>query len=321
LIIDGKYQKILQAINELSLLNAEQITRLYYLAGSLITVKNRLTALKQEKYIDFLKLPTTEGNAPYLYFLARKGRRHFREHDEDVKDYYRPSKEKEKHYFSLMHLLELNDVLIAAKMVPKYSPAYTLVELLHDIDLQHDPFYVTVERSSKARVEGVIKETWREETVAVIPDALLEYRRTPSVISGKPYDRVGLWLEHNRTGGAKRFKQKIRAIMEVIGSGAYRKLLDVALIKVAFTTSGGEYRKRKLRTWTEEVLEEMGHKETGTTFSPQAQQLARAYEKKTLFYFATTPPLGTGCLVPRTFFQEPVWFMPFSSKPVALLPK
>src|SRR6266576_3202498 len=102
---------LLEAILQLKLLNAEQLTRRYYKAGSLVTVKNRLTILKRSGFIDFLKLPTTEGNGPYLYFLARNGRDYFQELEEDVKEFYRPGKEKEKHYLTLMHVLELNDVL------------------------------------------------------------------------------------------------------------------------------------------------------------------------------------------------------------------
>ncbi len=315
------YHLLLEAILECKLLNAEQLTRRHYKAGMLTTVKNRLTVLKRYGYVDFLKLPTTDGNAAYLYFLARNGRTYFQDYDEDIKDYYRPSKEREKSYAYLMHFLELNDILIAARLFEKIAPAYTLVELLHDIDLQHDPFYVAVERVIKSLVEGVIKETRKEETLKIIPDALLEYRRTPSVIPRKPYDKIGIWLEHNRTGGPKRFKPKIRAILEVIVSGTYRTLLDVDNIKVAITTSGGEYRKRRLRTWTEEVLEEMVNKDKGTAFSPQAKKLSKMYQKNNIFYFATTPPLSTGCIFPRTFFQEKVWFMPFSSKPVALMGK
>ena len=310
---------LLEAILQLKLLNAEQLTRRYYKAGSLVTVKNRLTVLTQKKYVGYLQLPTTEGNGPYLYFLARNGRDYFQELEEDVKDFYRPSKEKEKHYFTLLHLLELNDVVIAAQLFPKFAPAYSLVEFQHDLDLQHEPFYIPVERSVKALVEGVVKETRRDETIKVIPDALLEFRRTPSRIPGKPFDRVGIWLEHNRTGGAKRFKPKIRAILEIIGSGAYRTLLDVDILKVAITTSGSEYRKRKLRTWTEDVLEEMGQKERGTALSTEARRMMKRYENTNVFYFAATPPFATGCIVPRTFFLEKVWYQPFAAKPVSLL--
>jgi hypothetical protein len=320
-VVTGVYHMLLEAILELKLVSAEQLTRRYYKAGSLITVKNRLTLLQRNGFVDFVKLPTTEGNAPYIYFLARKGRTYFRDLDGDIKEYFRPGREKQKHLPYLMHMLELNDILVAASLFPKFASAFTLVDLLHDIDLYHNPLDVTTERSVKARVEGEIKETWREETIKIIPDALLEFRRVPSIIPGKPYDRVGIWLEHNRNGGAKRVKPKIRAMVEVIASGRYRTLLDVDNLKVAITTSGGEYRKRKLRTWTEEVLEDMALSEKGTAFSPQAQKMMKAYQKNNLFYFATTPPLSTGCIVPRTFFQEKVWFMPFSSKPVALLPK
>src|SRR5256714_7256663 len=236
---------LLEAILQLKLLNAEQLTRRYYKAGSLVTVKNRLTVLTQKKYVDFLQLPTTEGNGPYLYFLARNGRDYFQELEEDVKEFYRPGKEKEKHYATLMHLLELNDVVIAAQLFPKFAPAYSLVEFQHDLDLQHEPFYIPVERSVKALVEGVVKETRRDETIKVIPDALLEFRRTPSRIPGKPFDRVGIWLEHNRTGGAKSFKPKNRADPGVICSRAYRTLPDGDTLKVAITTSRGAYRRRK----------------------------------------------------------------------------
>jgi hypothetical protein len=318
-IVTQVYHLLLEAILELKLLNAEQLTRRYYKARSITTVKNRLTLLTRYGFIDFLKLPTTEGNGPYLYFLARNGRDYFQDQEEDVKEFYRPGKEKEKYYLTLMHVLELNDVLIAAQRFPEFVPAYSLVDLQHDLDLQHEPFSVTVERSVKARVEGIIKETWREETLTVIPDALVEFRRTPSRIPGKPFDRVGIWLEHNRKGGAKKFKPKIRAILEIIGSGAYRALLDVDSLKVAITTSGGEYRKRKLRTWTEEVLEEIGQKERGTALSTEARRVMKRYETINVFYFAATPPFATGCIVPRTFFLENVWYQPFSAKPVALL--
>src|SRR5437764_14793236 len=65
---------LLEAILQLKLLNAEQLTLRYYKAGSLVTVKNRLTILKRSGVIAFLKLPTTEGNGQYLYFLARTRR-------------------------------------------------------------------------------------------------------------------------------------------------------------------------------------------------------------------------------------------------------
>src|SRR5438270_13821901 len=113
-------------------------------------MKNRLTVLKREEYVVFLTLPTTEGNGPYLYFLARNGRDYFQELEEDVKDFYRPSKEKEKHYATLMHLLELNDVAIAAQLFATFAPAYPLVEFAHALDLQHDPFSVPVEGRVKA---------------------------------------------------------------------------------------------------------------------------------------------------------------------------
>lgn len=319
-IIDEPDSKLLDAILALKKLTAEQITRCYYNAGSLTSVKHRLTLLEHNNYLDHDTLSKL-----YIYFLAWKGRNYFIEAEEDIKEYYRKGGEKgepnTEHYHHMLHLLELNDVFIAARLFPKYAPFFTLTELLHDYDLRREPLFVVASRSIKKRVEGVIKSEWKEETLSVVPDGLLGFVRTPSRIPGKPYDRCGIWLEHHRSGGAGRFKQKIRAILEVIATGGYKRLLDTDTLKVAITTPGDEYRKRSLRTWTEQVLEEQTIKEKGTAFSAPAKKLSRGYERLNVFYFATTPPFGTGCIVPRSFFSEKVWFMPFSSKPVALLPK
>lgn len=319
-IITELDSKLLDAILELKKLTAEQLTRRYFNAGWLTTVRNRLTILEREKFIDHDTLSKL-----YIYFLARMGRTYFIEAEEDVKEYYRPSKEKgnprTEHYHQMLHLLELNDILIAARLFPNYAPHFTLTRLLHDYDLRHEPLFVVASRRIQKRVEGVIRSEWKEETLGVVPDALLEFVRMPSRFPGKPFDSYGIWLEHNRTGGAGRFKQKIRALLEVIATERQKPLLNTETLKVAITTSGGEFRKRHLRTLTEEVLEERATKDQGTAFSAAAKKLTRSNEKLNVFYFATTPPFGTGCIVPQTFFQAKIWFMPFFSKPVALLPK
>jgi len=320
-IREEKYSKLLDALLELKKLSAEQLTRRFYNAGSLTTVKNRMTRLEEHHFVDH----DTLSQGKYLYFLARKGRDYFQEAEEDIKDYFRPSKEKghanTEHYHQLLHLLELNDILIAARLLSKYAPAYSLPDLLHDYDLRRSPLFVMAERMVRKRIDGVVKTEWKEEPVGVVADAMLGFVRTPSRIPGKPYDRMCIWHEHNRTGGAQRFKQKIRALLEVIGSGVYKQLVDIDSLKVAITTSKGEFRKRSLRRWTEEVLEERSQKEKGTAFSQQARKIDRAYDPRNTFYFATTPPFETGCIVPRTFYQEKVWYMPFSTRPVNLLPK
>jgi hypothetical protein len=318
--IDELDSKLLDAILELKKLTAEQLTRRYFNAGSLTSVKNRLTILEREKFIDHDTLSKL-----YIYFLARMGRAYFIEAEEDIKEYYRPSKEKghprTEHYHQMLHLLELNDILITARLFPKYSPHFTLTRLLHDYDLRHEPLFVVASRQIQKRVEGIIRSEWKEETVGVVPDALMEFIRMPSRIPGKPFDSYGIWLEHNRTGGAGRFKQKIRAILEVIAIQRQKALVNTETLKVAITTSGGEFRKRHLRTLTEQVLEERATKDQGTAFSPAARKLSMANEKLNVFYFATTPPFGTGCIVPQTFFQAKIWFKPFSAKPTSLLPR
>src|SRR5258708_19118071 len=68
-----KYSKLLDVLLELKKLSAEQLTRRYYNAGSITTVKNRLTILERKKYVDH----DTLSKGKYLYFLARAGRNYF----------------------------------------------------------------------------------------------------------------------------------------------------------------------------------------------------------------------------------------------------
>src|SRR5437016_5627394 len=86
IIREEKYSKLLDALSELKKLSAEQLTRCYYNAGSITTVKNRLSILERKKYIDH----DTLSQGKYLYFLARKGRDYSHEAEEDIKDYFRP---------------------------------------------------------------------------------------------------------------------------------------------------------------------------------------------------------------------------------------
>src|SRR5437867_2027345 len=105
LIITEVYHKLLEGMFTFHFLTAEQLCRLYYAPGTLTTVKTRLKQLADHRYLLSLNLPTTHGNSPHVYTLARKGLNYLHDAGFEVKRSYRPSqeKEKEKNYLFLMH--------------------------------------------------------------------------------------------------------------------------------------------------------------------------------------------------------------------------
>jgi len=127
------YHILLTAIFEHRLLSVDQATRLLYKPGMLTTVRERLYFLANTKnfhddpeqvYLLRHALPTKDiGNKPAFYSLAGRGRSYFQEQGFNVKKRYRPVEERELGYPTIMHLLGLNDVTIALRLLPKQLPA------------------------------------------------------------------------------------------------------------------------------------------------------------------------------------------------------
>ena len=138
----------------------------------------------------------------------------------------------------------------------------------------------------------------QRRSLKVIPDAWLEVRRRAD---GK---RLHFLLEIDRgMHFQKAFKEQVRSRIEYLDQGLYEETFGTKGALIAYANTGptqavAEGRRETLRTWTKEVLEEMGIPEWGAVFRFHALALDEMYH--------------------GAFFEEPVWYRPDRRSPSAL---
>jgi hypothetical protein len=112
--------------------------------------------------------------------------------------------------------------------------------------------------------------------------------------------RVPVVIEHDRgTEEQKYFRRRIRAYILWLRSEGFKKMFQTKSITIAFTTSAGVERLKKMREWTVRELED------------EPRSLMNA------FYFTNLDkPLD-----PRHVWLEPCWYLPYEEgkQPIALL--
>ncbi len=290
-VITAPSHALIEAIYRYQLVTCEQLRLACgYSKNSLRLVQKLLKALTAYGYVLTLSRPTLRGKAPFIYTLARKGLQYLNAAGYDVLDYFRPSQEREKenNYLFLTHTLALNDVLISASRLAQFTSNHSLFEFTHERVLKRTPYKVEVSRNDKI------------ETITLIPDAFLEFRRTKA--TGKEVRLPVLYEEDLATTEQKRFRKKIRAYISLIKSGAYKEMFGTKTITIAFGTPKGEKRRDQMRDWT--------RKECAATSEPKWI---------TELFLFTAHPQG---IDPNTLWLTPVWYIPFDDKtPLALLPE
>lgn len=247
--INETLERYIQAFNQYYFLTSKQLTKLMGYKPSMYTnVKPRLGDLVEAKYLQTIHLPTVEGKAPYIYTLAHKGVKYLRELGQEVEVTYRPSNIAELNHGWLKHLLELNDFLICAKQVEKGESGFRLYKMWHDLALKRNPIKAPVSLMATTEAE---KKSKRMKDV--VPDGVLVFRKEQE---GKKTLQYSAWIEHDRgTEGSKTIKDKVRAIVAAILSGAVKEYFDIPKIEnVCFITSAGADRVETLRKWTMEAL-------------------------------------------------------------------
>lgn len=193
---------------------AAQLCRLHYAPTSLTYVKAQLKTLTDHGFTQADSLPTRLSKSPYYYCLGPKGVRYLQSIGLEIPDAYRPSKEVDKHALFLTHTLELNDLLIAAALLPKAAPDYRLDDFTHERELKRSPV--------------------RVGSQTLIPDALLDFSWHPE---GQQGLRMPVLLEHDRgTEGPEHFKRRIRSYRALLNNANYEEIFGVKGITVAFTT-------------------------------------------------------------------------------------
>jgi hypothetical protein len=288
-IVTPVHDMLLHDLNTLQRATAEQLTRLNYKMGMLTTVKQRLKDLADNRYVLPLSHPSIR--LPYMYALDRKGLNYLHSLGVDVREYFRPSNEEDsaKNFLFREHMLAIGDILIHAKLFEKSEPSYRINSLLHERFFKNHPVKADYERNSG------------EETKTLVPDAYLAFSYTSP--KGKEETIPVLWELDRGTEDQKFFRRRIRAYIVFLKSRAFKTLLNIENITVAFATTKNLNRSKQMREWTQ--------KEFAATSEPS--WLAN------LFLF-TALPENIGTIEPRQLFLDPVWYTPSDDEnPVSLL--
>lgn len=232
----------------LHMATAEQLCRLHYSMGSIKAVREKLRVLCEHKYVQFDAMPTKFTRSPYYYTLDKRGFQYLREAGLDISETFRVSKEVDKAYLFAKHTLELNDIIISAALLKRSSDKLWLESFRHERELKRKPY--------KASRQG--------GGFTLIPDALLLFR---VITSDNRQGRLPIVVEHDRGSEEQLyFRRRIRAYLHMIRNKGYKEMFGVNGITVAFTTSAGVERLKKIREWTAKELEETGETQLGKLF-------------------------------------------------------
>jgi hypothetical protein len=221
----------------LHLLTAAQLTKLHYSPGSYKTVRQRLKVLADNGYVVIDAIPEKFTRGPNYYTLDTKGMQYLASLGLEIDKSLRAGKETGKSYLHLRHLLELNDVLIAALRVSAIDPRLYVPEYIHERQLKRTPYTIMV----------------RGLSYGLVPDGFIDFHVKRE---GQSDLRLPVLLEHDR--GYEResqFKQKIRAYKAFLSSGAYQQQFGVESITVLVTTFTDMQRVAALRKWTWDELQ------------------------------------------------------------------
>ncbi len=235
-------EKLLLAIHRFHYLTLNQLVRFLGYSdrskGSSNWLGGFLKTLVAGNYLVAQNLPrvSSYGRNPLIYSLSTKGVNHIQAQGFTVQTKLTPA-EQERSFLFLEHTLRLNDVLIAAFLLEKQIAGITLAELRHERVLKHHP--------TRVQVDG--------KSVAVIPDAWLDFRLSPPF--SRSSEQVAICLELDRgTEDVWKIRTKIRNYVAFAG-GAYQAAFGTSALTIAFVaTSGGDRRVQQLKTWTREEL-------------------------------------------------------------------
>lgn len=255
----------------------------------LTTVKARLKALTEAGYILPLFHPLIK--LPYVYCLNRKGLQYLAGLGIDVRDYFRPSEEKEteKNFLFREHMLAISDLLIHALLFAKSAPAFRLERLSHERVFKNNPIKATYVRNNKT------------ETKTLVPDSYLEFIQTKE--GGKEV-KIPIILELDRgTEEQKFFRRRLRAYIVFLKSHSFETIFSVKSMTIAFATTKDHNRLNKMREWA--------RLEFSLTQEPRWLS--------DLFLF-TALPEHIEEIEPRQLFLDPLWYLPGEdTPPVSLL--
>ena len=311
--------EILKYVREYYLLTPWQLISLRYSPASLTHVQTLLQTLsgnyEKDPVAAYLRrrglYPQTFGNTVQLYFLGTPGMKELAKLGYSITTRHkRIDKIEELSYPPLIHTLNVNDVLIAGRKLPKAAPDIHLESWLHDYDLQTTPAYVDLERRN---ADGSITQ----QTVKLVPDGMLDFRLRLAN-SDKERRRV-LLLEVDRGSetNIEEFKRKIHAYIPfAMPDGAFTDLFGSANKRVVWiVTKRGKDRMETIKKWCEDELIKQGLEHEFNLFRFTTLDQVQRTDTKT----GQVKVSEELAIDPATFFLTPVMEKPFHKEPDTLL--
>lgn len=314
--------EILKYVMEYYILTVWQLTNLHYSSGSAKYASAVLQVLSgnskdnpSERYLhrDALAKKTT-GQPTNIFFLATDGINYLRQNGyPTLTRRFRPSEAGEVSFHEVLHTLNVNDVLIAARNLQKCAPDIRLEAWLHDFDLRRQRAKVEYERRiSEARGGGI-----SSERVKIDPDGMLDFRMTLAN-SEKERRRVILTeVDRGTETEIERFKKKLSAYVHyALPGGAFEEQFGKANKRVAWiVTKGGERRMNTIRKWCEDELLEQGLEHEFNLFRFTSVEQVTEVNKET----GEVKKREALAIDPKTLFLSPVWYKPYHAEPDILL--
>jgi hypothetical protein len=294
LILSERDMAIVRAIAQYRFMRTEDVVCSLPQSPSLSQTRRVLSALAGgEDFCDRqilyrFPVPTlTKGTRPRVYAVGAKGWELLAQ-----EGYYRPYKHRRLSFGHLWHALTLTRVVCAAEYYCRTYQEYSLVQNKLSYELAREAPTVTLQ------AEG------HTTTVKVVPDALLCFERPDR-------SKYPILLEIDRgTEYQDRFKDHLRARLQLLFSGTFARVFQTPAVVVAYATAGQppgsrETRCATMQQWTEEVIAEM-------------IQGKRQQEWLGIFRFCSLPEDIYASA--HALFSAPVWDRLDSDSPVPLLP-
>ncbi len=232
----------------LHMATADQLCRLHYSPGSFKAVREKLRVLCEHKYVQFDAMPTKKTRSPYYYTLDKLGFEYLEAAGLDVYKSFRSAKEVDKASLFVKHTLELNEIIISAALLKRSSQSSWLEYFKHERELKRTPY----------------KVKWPSGNFSLVPDTLLIFR---TIVPDGRQHRMPIVVEHDRGSEEQQyFRRRIRAYLIMLRNEGYKELFGIGGITIAFTTSAGVERLKKMREWTDKELGETGEMKLGSLF-------------------------------------------------------
>src|SRR6266487_2956046 len=314
-IVNESYDKLLEALGWLYYARCDQLTRLYYLPGSLTLIRERLRTLIEHKYVSYLSLISDGKNTRRIYALDGRGVSYLKDTGRIPEErYFRPS-DVERSPFFLPHTLDVGDLMIAFALLAREDTRFQIVTRRHELDLKREKR----EEAHKVRILRTIGDKVVERNIYIYPDGFILLSMLGD--DGK-LRKFGVWLEIDRgteMDNAK-FKDRVRGIYayyftksvnedgkkSIKVSDAYIQKYGTSNLLVAYlVTQGGKQRMNHLCDLAQQELASTNEK----------AKIAR------IFRFAVAPQswdfvepetkTGKPIDVIRTLLFTPVWRVPF----------